>query len=330
MRRRAFITLLGGAAAAWPLAARAQQGARMRRIGILMGAADDGGYTQQVAAFRQALEQLGWSEGRNLATEMRWGGNDPARIKALAAELVSLEPEVILAAPSNTVIAVQRATRSIPIVFVNVSDPVGQGIVDSLSRPTGNVTGFSRLEFSLVGKWLQLLKEIAPGTSRIALMIFTINAASPGWYRMFENVAPSLAIEPIAAPMRERAEIERTIEVLARKPGGGLIVPGDTVVRTPAVRRSIVELAARHRVPAIYHGPEFVAAGGLMSYGVDPTDPFRRAAEYVDRILKGETPADLPVQQPVKFQLVINLKTAKALGLSVPLTLQASADEVIE
>jgi putative ABC transport system substrate-binding protein len=276
------------------------------------------------------MEQLGWSEGRNLAMDIRWSHNDADRTKALAAELVSRAPEVILAGPSGVVIQLQQRTRSIPIVFVTVSDPIGQGIVDSLARPTGNTTGFSNLEFSLVGKWLQLLKEIAPGITRVAMMISTINAASANWYRMLDSVAPAFAVEPVAAPFREVAEIERTIEALARRRTSGLIVAGDTVVVSPAVRRLIVETAARHRVPTLYGRSEFVPEGGLMSYGIDQLDPYRLAAGYVDRILKGERPSDLPVQQPTKFELMINLRTAKALGLTVPNTLLVSADEVIE
>jgi putative tryptophan/tyrosine transport system substrate-binding protein len=320
VKRRTFLTLLGGA----------QQGARTRRIAVLWGGADDGGWRQQVAVFRQALEQLGWREGHNIETDTRWGDNDRDRIKALARDLVSLNPEVILVGPSNTVIQLQRETRTIPIVFVSVSDPIGQGIVESLARPTGNVTGFSNLEFSLIGKWLQILKEIAPGITRVAVMISIVNAASAEWYRMFDAVAPSLAIEPIAAPIRERADIERTIEALSRWPNGGLIVPGDTFVQAPPVRRFIVELTARHRLPALYTTPAFVADGGLMSYGIDQLDPYRRAAGYVDRILKGAKPADLPVQAPTKYELVINMKTARALGIDVPATVLARADEVIE
>jgi putative ABC transport system substrate-binding protein len=330
MNRRAFISLLGGAAAAWPVAARGQQAERVRRIGVLIGAADDGGYATRLAAFRHSLEQLGWREGHNLATDIRWGGNDAKRIKALAAELVSLKPEVILAGPTHAVIPLQRETRTIPIVFVNVSDPVGQGIIESLARPSGNLTGFTNLEFSLIGKWLQILKEIAPSLDRVAVMIFVGNAASAHWFRTFDRVAPALSIEPIAAPIRARADIERIVAALANRPGGGLIVPGDTFVQAPAVRRWLAELTARRGVPALYGRSEFVADGGLVSYGIDQIDPYRHAAGYVDRILKGETPPDLPVQQPTKFELVINLRTAKALGLTVPLTLQASADEVIE
>ena len=329
IRRREFITLLGSAAATWPRAARAQQRERVRRIAVLMGGTDEA-WGSRVAAFRQAFEQLGWSEGHNIQTDIRWGNNDPERIAALARELVAIRPEVIFAGPSNTVIRVQRETRTIPIVFVSVSDPIGQGIVESLARPTGNVTGFSNLEFSLMGKWLQILKETAPAIERVALMIFVGNAASSNWYRTFDRLAPSFAIEPIAAPIRERGDIESTIDALARRRNGGLIVPGDTFVETPALRRMIVELTAQHRVPALYTRPEFVAEGGLMCYGIDQIDPYRRAAGYVDRILRGETPADLPVQQPIKFELIINLRTAKALGVTVPLALQASADELIE
>ena len=329
MKRREFITLLGGAAVTWPLAARAQQMERMRRIAVLMGGTDEA-WGPRVAAFRQALEQLGWNERDNIQTDIRWGNNDVERIATLAREIVSIRPEVIFAGPSNAVIRVQRETRTIPIVFVSVSDPIGQGIVESLSRPTGNVTGFSNLEFSLMGKWLQILKEVAPAIERVAVMIFTGNAASPKWYRVFDTLAPSFAIEPIAAPIRQRGDIDSTIDTLARRPNGGLIVPGDTFIETPALRRLIVDLTAQHRIPALYTRPEFVAEGGLMCYGIDQIDPCRRAAGYVDRILRGETPAALPVQQPTKFELIINLRTAKALGLTVPLTLQASADEVIE
>jgi putative tryptophan/tyrosine transport system substrate-binding protein len=331
MRRREFITALGGAAVAWPLAARAQQPAqRPRRLAVLMGGVDDGGWRPLLDAFLQALEQLGWKEGHNISTHIRWGSNNRERIALLARELVALKPDVILAGPSNAVIQVQRETRTIPIVFVTVSDPIGQGIVDSLARPSGNVTGFSNLEFSLIGKWVQILKEIAPAVKRVALMIFIGNAASPNWYRRFDTVAPSFAIEPIAAPIRDRADIERTIQSLAQRPNDGLIVPGDTFVDVPELRRFIIDMTARYGVPALYTRPEFVTEGGLVCYGIDRFDPYRRAASYVDRILKGETPADLPVQQPIKFELIINLKTAKSLGLSVPLTLQASADEVIE
>jgi putative ABC transport system substrate-binding protein len=331
MRRREFVAALGTAAVLWPLAARAQQPAqRPQRLAVLMGGVDDGGWRPLLDAFLQALEQLGWKEGHNIATQIRWGANDRERIAVLARELVALKPDVILVGPSNAVIQVQRETRTTPIVFVTVSDPIGQGIVDNLARPSGNATGFSNLEFSLIGKWLQILKEIAPAVKRVAVMIFIGNAASANWYRMFDTVAPSFAIEPIAAPIRDRADIESTIQSLAQRPNGGLIVPGDTFVDVPALRRFIIEVTARYGVPALYTRPEFVTEGGLVCYGIDRFDPYRRAAGYVDRILRGETPGDLPVQQPIKFELLINLKAAKSLGLSVPLTLQASSDELIE
>lgn len=329
MRRRGFITLLGGAVA-WPLAARAQQSERMRRIGVLFGGPNDANFQSKFAAFRQMLQQLGWIDGRNIEFNIRWGGNDAERIVTEARELVRSKPDVILVGPTNALIPLKKETDSIPIVFVQVSDPLGQGIVESLARPTGNITGFSNLEFSLIGKYLQILREIAPSTTRIAVMIHTSNAVSANWFRMFNTVAPSFAIEPITAPVRDRADIERTIESLARRPNGGLILPSDTFVENPDVRKFIVGLAALHRVPTLYTNPEFVRGGGLISYGIDQLDQYRGAASYVNRILKGETPADLPVQQPAKFELVINLKTARALGLNVPLSLQASADEVIE
>ena len=330
MRRRDFLGVLGGVAVGSPLAARAQQPARIRQVGVLMGGADDGGRWSRLAEFQQALEQLGWIEGRNVRMDIRWGASDAERLKAHARELVRLKPDVILAGPTNALLPLLKETSSVPIVFVGVSDPLGQGIVTSLARPTGNVTGFSNLEFSLIGKWLQILKEIAPGVERVAVMIHTSNAVSARWFGAFDSLAPSFAVEPIATPIRERTDIERAIEALARKPNSGLIVPGDVFLEAPSNRRMLVGLTASHRVPALFSRNSFVKEGGLVCYGIDPIDPWRRAAGYVDRILKGETPADLPVQQPTKFELVINLKTAKALGLSVPLTLQASADEVIE
>jgi putative ABC transport system substrate-binding protein len=330
MKRREFITLLGGAAAAWPLAARAQQPDRMRRIGVLFGGPNDADFRSKLAAFQQTLQQLGWVEGRNIEFDIRWGSNDAERVLQEARELVRIRPDVILVGPTNALVPLKKETDSIPIVFVQVSDPLGRGIVESLARPTENVTGFSSLEFSLIGKYLQILKEIAPSTTRIGVMIHISNAVSADWFRMFNTVAPSFAIEPITAPVRDRADIERTIESLARGPNGGLILPGDSYVESPDVRKFIVGLAALHRLPALYTHPGFARDGGLMSYGIVQIDQYRGAASYVNRILKGETPADLPVQQPTKFELIINLRTAKALGLTVPLTLQASADELIE
>jgi ABC-type uncharacterized transport system substrate-binding protein len=330
MHRRDFITLLGGAAAAWPLGARAQQAERMRRIGVLIGGIDDADSRSKMRVFRQTLQQMGWSEGSNIEINIRFGGNDSERMGTHARELVQLRPDAILVGPTIALIALRKDTTSIPIVFFQVSDPVGQGIVNSLARPSGNITGFSNLEFSLMGKWLQTIKEVAPYVTRVALMIHIANAVSARWYAQFEALAPSFGVEPIASPIRERADIDTVIETLARASNGGLICPGDTFIDSPPVRASIVSLTAQHRVPALYTQRAFVTDGGLMSYGIDLLDQFRRAASYVDRILKGESPADLPVQQPIKFDLVINLKTARTLGLNVPLPLLALADEVIE
>jgi ABC-type uncharacterized transport system substrate-binding protein len=300
MRRREFIALLGGAAAAWPVAVRAQQPERMRRIGVLFGGPNDANFRSKFAVFQQMLQQLGWIDGRNIEFNIRWGANDAERIVTEARELVRARPDVILVGPTNALVPLKKETDIIPIVFVQVSDPLGQGIVESLARPTGNVTGFSNLEFSLIGKYLQILK-------RIGVMIHTSNAVSANWFRMFNSVVPSFAIEPITAPVRDRADIERTIESLAGGPDGGLILPSDTFVENPNVRKFIVGLVASHRLPALYTNPEFVRDGGLMSYGIGQLDQYRGAASYVNRILKGETPADLPVQQPAKFELVNRL-----------------------
>lgn len=326
MRRRDFIAALA-AATTWPHAARAQQKAR---LGVLMGGASDSIYGVRVQAFRDALEQLGWIEGRNIQIDVRWGSNDRERVAAYARELVQLQPDVLLAGPSNAVLPLKNETRRIPIVFVQVSDPLGQGIVSSIARPDGNVTGFSNLEFSLIGKYLQLLRDMVPGVKQVGVMIHVSNAVSSSWFRMFKTVAPSFAIEPIELPVRERSEFESSIERLARTPNSGLVVPGDTYVEAADHRRLIVALAASRRLPALYTNPRFVHEGGLMSYGIDQMEQYRGAAGYVDRILKGEKPGDLPVQQPSKFELAINLSAAKALGLTVPLTLHASAGEVIE
>jgi putative ABC transport system substrate-binding protein len=329
VKRRDFMTLLGGAAAAWPLAARAQQRDRMQRLGVLIGSDDNPEARALFAEFQQALEQLGWTYGRNVQIDIRWG-SDPERIIAYTKELVRLSPDVIFAGPTNVVLPLQRETRSIPIVFVRVADPLGQGIVESLARPTGNVTGFSNPDFPLVGKWLQILKDIAPSTARVGLMISTMNTASAHYYRSFESLAPSLAMTPVAAPIREVVEIERVFQSLAREPNSGLVIAGDVVLEAPSNRALIVRLAASHRLPVVYGRRPFVVDGGLVSYGVELADIFRRAASYVDRILKGEKPSDLPVQQPTKYEFAINLKTAKALGLEVPPMLLARADEVIE
>jgi putative ABC transport system substrate-binding protein len=329
MHRRQFLGVLGGTAVAWPLTARAQQRDRMRRLGVLMGGSDDTDARVLFAEFRRALEQLGWSYGRNIQIDIRWA-IDAERRDAYAKELVELSPDVIFAGPSNAVLALQRETRSIPIVFVRAADPVAQGIVDSLAKPNGNATGFSNPDFSLLGKQLQILKDIVPSVARVGLMISSVNAASAFWYRTFDKLAPSLALSPVAAPIREVAEIEGIFQSLAVEPKGGLVIPGDTLVEQPSVRELIIRLAATYRLPVVYSRRLFVAAGGLVCYGLDPADLFRQAAFYVDRILKGEKPSDLPVQQPTKFEFSINLKTARALGLNVPIALLASADEVIE
>jgi putative ABC transport system substrate-binding protein len=328
MNRREFIALIGGAAL--PVAARAQQTARIRNVGILLGSTDNPEVRRLLDAFMESFKAFGWTEDRNVRFDIRWTGGSPQNNTLQAKELVRQRPDVIFAAPSNVVIALQKETHTIPIVFANVSDPVEQGVVDNLARPSGNLTGFGNLEESLMGKWVQILREATPGLQRAVLMIATINAASPIWYRMFKNVAPSLAIEPISAPIRNINEIEGVIKSAAAEPHTALIVAGDTMLSDPPVRRVIIDLAAAYRLPALYGELTFAQDGGLIAYGIERTDPFKRAASYVDRILNGEKPSDLPVQQPTKFQFVVNLKTAKALGLDLPLTLQMTADEVIQ
>ena len=327
-RRKFLATLLGGAAA-WPLAARAQQAERVRRIGLLMGAADDPGGQSRVTAVKQGLQDLGWTEGRNIQIETRFGGADIGRIRADAAELVALAPDVLVGGRTPVVRALRQATSSIPIVMAAILDPVEQGLVSSLAHPGGNITGFMLIDFQMVGKWLEMLKEAAPGVARAVLM-FNPDTV-PHYYvylRSFEAEPRSIAVEVTAAPVRDTAEVEEAVAKLGRDPGGGLIVAGDpfTLVHYPLV----IRLAQQHRVPAVYAWRTSVAQGALMSYGPDPYDLFRRSASYVDRILKGTKPADLPVQQPTKFELAINLKTAKALGLQIPDRLLALADEVIE
>jgi len=328
MRRRTFISLLGGAAA-WPLAARAQQADRMRRIGVLLpAAADDAVYQTRMAAFLGGLQQLGWTDGRNVRIDTRWAAGDADLIRKYAGELVALGPDVVMAFTSGTVPPLQQVTRAIPIVFAIVADPVGAGYVESLARPGGNVTGFTTFEYALAGKWLELLKEIAPRTARVAVLRDSAIAAGPAEFGAIQTVAPSLGVEVRPIDMRNAGEIERAITVFAASSNGGLIITGSTAATTH--RELIIALAARHRLPAVYYERYYAVAGGLISYGSNTVDECRRAASYVDRILKGEKPANLPVQAPTKYELVINLKTAKALGLTVPDSLLARADEVIE
>ena len=319
----------GGAAAAWPLAARAQQPDRMRRVGILLpAAADDPAWQARVGGFLQGLGQLGWNIGRNLAIETRWATTNAAEIRRHAAELAALAPDIILAGGTSSLGPMLQATRTVPIVFTIVFDPVGAGYVDSLARPGGNATGFMNFEYSISGKWLELLKQIAPGVTRVAVLRDTTQGFTTSQYAVIQAVAPSLRVEVNPVDMRDADEIERAVAAFARAPNGGLIMTGTAAgVRH---RDLIIKLAARHKLPAIYFERFFAAGGGLASYGLDNVDAFRRAASYVDRILKGEKPADLPVQAPTKYELVINLKTAKALGLDVPPSLLARADEVIE
>ena len=328
MKRRDFITLLGGAAA-WPLAARAQQQpARVQRIGVLINLAADDPETQaRVGAFLQGLQEFGWSIGRNLRIESRFTA-DNTKLPGYAEELVALAPDVILATSGASVGALQQASRSVPIVFAGTADPVGSGFVDSLARPGGNTTGFLLFEYSFSGKWLELLKQIAPSTTRAAILRDTANPAGNAQFAAIQAVAPSLGVEVSPFNMRNASEIERAVEAVARSANGGLVVTGSP---SGTVHRDlIIRLAARNKLPTVYFGRFFVTAGGLISYGTDFPDQYRRAAGYVDRILKGEKAADLPVQAPTKFELAINLKTAKALGLDVPPSLLARADEVIE
>ena len=329
MRRREFITLIGGAATAWPLAARAQQGGRVRRIGVLMPAtADDPEGQARVTAFLQELAQLGWIAGRNVQIDVRWGAGDPERHRKHAAELIALVPDVIMANGSQAVAALLQATRSVPIVFVSIADPVGAGFVESLGRPGGNATGFMNFEYSISGKWLELLKEIAPRLTRVAVLRDTAIAAGSGQLGSLQSAATQLGVELRPIGMRDAGEIEHGLAAFASTSNGGVVVTASPLAE---VHRDLtVMLAARHKLPAISSNRLFVTGGGLMSYGPDRIDQNRRAAGYVDRILKGEKPADLPVQAPVKFDLVINLRTAKALGLDVPPVLLARADEVIE
>ena len=329
MKRREFLALIGGAAAAWPLAARGQQGERVRRIGVLMSlAADDPESQARHAAFLQGLQEWGWTAGRNVQIDYRFAAGDAERIRESAAELVALAPDVILATGSPVTAALLQATRTVPIVFAQVPDPVASGFVASLAQPGGNATGFTIYEYGTSAKWLELLKEIAPQVTRAAVLRDPAIASGIGQLAAIQGVAPALGVELRPVGVRDAAEIERAVTAFARDPNGGLIVLASPL--SIVQRDLIIALVARYRLPAVYSLRFFIASGGLISYGPDSIEPYRRAASYVDRILKGEKPADLPVQAPTKYELVINLKTAKALGLDVPASLLATADEVIE
>ena len=329
MRRRQFIELICGAAA-WPFSARAQQAGGMRRIGVLMGYAESDREAQAwVAAFREGLQKLGWTEGRNIRIDFRWAASDVESMQRFAKELVALQPDLILTSSTPTTAALLQQTRTIPIIFTNLVDPVGSGFIASLPRPGVNVTGFINMEPTMAGKWLELLKQIAPRVNRVAILFNPATAPYAEYFlNPFKAAAASFAVELIAAPVHDTSEIESVIAAQARAPNGGLIAMTDSFINSH--RTEITSLAAHYRVPAIYSFRFFPELGGLLSYGNDVRDNYRRAATYVDRILKGEKPSELPVQAPVKFELVIHLKTAKALGLDVPLHLQQSADEVIE
>jgi putative tryptophan/tyrosine transport system substrate-binding protein len=327
MKRRDFITLLGGTVAMWPLAAHSQQAERMRRIGVLMGVAEDAEGQARVKGLQQGLRELGWIEGRNVRIDYRWTAGDAKRAQTYAAELVRLSPDVIVAHTPPVIAAVRQVSRSIPIVFAAVIDPIAHGFIDSLARPGGNLTGTANIEFTLIGKMLQILKDVARGMVRASVM-FGTNSQYLVYVHSFGAVPPTLAVELSAAAVRDTGEIEAVISELGRKPGGGLVVPPDAF--TIIHQAQIIALVARHRVPAIYAYRSFVAEGGLISYGPDIQAIFRRTASYVDRILKGAKPADLPVEEPVKYDLAVNVKTARALDLEVPPTLLATADEVIE
>jgi ABC-type uncharacterized transport system substrate-binding protein len=328
VKRRKFITLLGGAAT-WPLAARAQQPERMRRIGVLSSLAADDPETQaRHAAFLQGLQEWGWTTGRNVQIDYRWGAGDPDRFRKYALELVALAPDVILATGTPVTAALLQATRSVPIVFAQVPDPVANGFVANLAQPGGNATGFTVYEYGTSAKWIELLKEIAPRVTRAAVLRDPAIASGIGQLAAIQGVAPTLGMEVRPAGVRDAGEIERAVTAFAREPNGGLIVLASPLAIIQ--RDLIITLAARHRLPTVYSRRFFVTSGGLISYGPDSIEPYRRAASYVDRILKGEKPADLPVQAPTKYELVINLKTAKSLGLEIPPSVLARADEVIE
>jgi len=328
MKRREFITLIGGAAAS-PFAAKAQRAERVRRIGVLMpGAAEDPENKNRIAAFQQGLQELGWTDGRNVRIDYRWGRGDADRIRSTAVELVALEPDVIFAVASSIIIALQQVTHTVPIVFANITDPVGAGYVDSLARPGGNITGFLLFEYGFAGKWLELLKQIAPTVTRAAVIRDSKTSAGIGQWAVIQAMAPSMGIDLNLINIRDADQIKLDIAAFAHLSDGGLIVTANPLATQH--RELIIRLAADHKLPAVYFERYFVTGGGLISYGAHMVDQFQRAAAYVDRVLKGEKPANLPVQGPTKYELAVNLKTAKALGIAVPPPLLARADEVIE
>jgi putative ABC transport system substrate-binding protein len=328
LRRREFITLLGGTTVLWPISAWAQKREQIARIGVLMSVGEDPEGQARISAFRQGLQKLGWIEGQNVLIDVRWAAGGAALERKFAAELVSLTPDVILATASPTVAALQAATRTVPIVFAHSVDPVGAGFVDSLARPGGNATGFVLYEYGIGVKWLELLKEIAPNVTRVAVLRDPAIAAGIGQFGAIQSVAPTLGVELTPINLRDPSEIERAISAFARSSNGGLIVTAAPIAT--AHRELIITLAARHKLCAVYNLRFFVTAGGLISYGADVYDLYQRAAGYIDRVIKGEKPADLPVQAPTKFEMAINIKTAKALGITMPASLLTRADEVIE
>jgi putative tryptophan/tyrosine transport system substrate-binding protein len=327
MRRREFITLLGGTAA-WPLAAGAQQGERVRRVGVLINSTATPDQKANLALFQQTLHQLGWTAGRNIQMDIRWAEGDAGEIRRHAGELVALAPDVIVTPGDAGMSPLLQATRTIPIVFNSVADPVGAGFVKSMARPGGNATGFVQFEYSLSAKWLELLKEIAPGLTRVAVLRDADLRSGIGQFAVIQSVALTFGVEPSAINVHDVAEIEAEIAEFARAANGGLILTGSALAVVHG--ESIIALAARYRLPAIFYRRAFVDAGGLISYGYDVGEQWKGAARYVNRVLKGDRPADLPVQAPTKYELVINLKTAKALGIEIPATVRARADEVIE
>ena len=327
MRRREFITLLGGAAAAWPLAARSQSGP-MRRIGVLIGTGNDAQGQSWMAAFQQQLKQLGWVDGRNIQIDLVWGGADIDHIRTSATKMVSSKPDLVFVYSVRVLNVVRQATHELPVVFIATNDPVGLGIVESLARPGGNLTGFMLYEVSVAGKLVELLKELVPHLARVALLYNPTNSSAMPYWRLIQSIANSNGIAPISFPVHDAASIEHAIAAFAREPNGGVVLPPD--VTTTTYRDLIVAQAARHQLPVVYSFRSVVASGGLISYGPDTSDLFLRAASYVDRILKGEKPSDLPVQAPTKFTLAVNLKTTKAMGLNVPTSILLRADEVIE